>query len=149
MEARIAASRLERSEIIGRIVSSPKLFDHGSLTLRDRLEGDLLLARAEWMGSVSGTAGLLGALCRRRSRFDDVIPVPLKGVPFDGHLGEVRLRHLAPGFVRPVIENCLDGQVVAVVVWAISGTTGSKRSSGWVRQLRLMGLKCFCSIGFH
>ncbi len=63
------------------------------------------------MGAFWRAAGLLGALRRRRSGFDDVISISLKGVPFDGHLGEVRLRRLAPGFVRPVIENCLDSQV--------------------------------------
>jgi len=45
------------------------------------------------MGAFWRVAGLLGALRRRRSGFDDVIPVSLKGVPFDVHLGEVRLRH--------------------------------------------------------
>jgi len=62
------------------------------------------------MGAFRGVADLLGALRRQRGEFDDVIPVSLKGVAFDGHLGEVRLRHLAPGFVRPVIDNCLDRQ---------------------------------------
>jgi len=62
------------------------------------------------MGAFPRVAGSLGALRRRRSGFDDVIPVSLKGVPFDVHLGEGRLRHLAPGVIRPDIENCLDGQ---------------------------------------
>ncbi len=62
------------------------------------------------MGAFPRVAGSLGALRRRRSGFDDVIPVSLKFVPFDVHHGEGRLRHLAPGFIRPVIENCLDGQ---------------------------------------
>jgi len=62
------------------------------------------------MGAFWRAAGLLGALRRRRIGFDDGIPVSVQGVPFDGHLGEVCLRHLAPGFVRPVIENCLDSQ---------------------------------------
>ena len=62
------------------------------------------------MGAFWRATGLLGALRRRRSGFDDGIPVSLKGVPFDVHLGEVRLRHLAPGFVRPVTENYLDSQ---------------------------------------
>jgi len=42
-------------------VSNPKVFGQGSLTLRDRLEGDLILARTEWMGS--GFLGIHSPRC--------------------------------------------------------------------------------------